>query len=704
MVDYLKDKSFVEGGLSLDYEETIAKIPENNQQLESNFLLYVTNTFDTKFGGFGLGDAPAWREGQKFPRGFTLNYLLEKYDETGNEDYLNMVLKTFENQYTDISELETRYHLYDPVEGGFHRYSTKRDWSVPHYEKMLHDQAKFIRAYAHLLKITDDDKVKTAVDGSVSFIIEKFYDKEGGFYSSQDAYLEDGYYGLTKEERAKIKPPYIDKTRRVDSNSMMVSAFLYLYDTYEDDEFKDISEKSLSFLQEKMVGDDGAHYYFDYEKDKAFLTGQSVANSWAVLAFLDGYDGLNDESYLETAKQIADYSLANLYDWNSGGFFERNSKDEEFYASNERIDLSKPYSENGVFSYSMLRLYLITGNLEYLESGLKTLGYLLDRASGLDETYYVIKASQLVKSNELIEDYAGKKDEINGLLKKRQADFFLNDLLKQEQSKVSLDNAPELRDEFTDVSFIILAVLAFLVGILSFLSPCTLPILSAYFAQSFNAKKGEILKNTIFFFLGLALVFSIFGMGATLVGNVFRDNRIILTRFAGIVIILFGVFQLFGKGFSGFNLRFKGKHKTPIGSFLFGAVFAIGWSACIGPILASLLLLSATSGTVLKGSGLLFIYALGLAIPLIIISLYFDRIKNKRFWEILQGKVIRFPIFGKQMHIHTTYLISGLILIVIGIFIFNDYLFRLNQLALQTGYVQDIIIKGEEFLKGILIK
>src|SRR3989344_5565023 len=140
-----------------------------------------------------------------------------------------------------------------------------------------------------------------------------------------------------------------------------------------------------------------------------------------LLAFVEGYDVLGNEEYLQTAQKIADYSLNNLYDWNSGGFFERNSKDTEFYAPNERIDFTKPYEENAVFSYGMLRLYVLAGDLEYLESGLKTLGYLLNKGSGLDETYYTIKAFQLVKENNLLETYARNKNEINNLVEQRQA-------------------------------------------------------------------------------------------------------------------------------------------------------------------------------------------------------------------------------------------------------------------------------------------
>ncbi|MBI2107473.1 sulfite exporter TauE/SafE family protein, partial [Candidatus Woesearchaeota archaeon] len=584
------------------------------------------------------------------------------------------------------------------------RYSTKRDWSIPHYEKMLSDQAKLIRAYAHLLKITNDDKVKIAVDGSVSFVTSKFLDNHGGFYSSQDAYLEDEYFALPEKEREKIESPYIDKTRNIDSNSMMIGTFFYLYNLYGDEEYKEIAKESLNFLQNNLVGEEGAYYYFDYEKEKPFLTGQAISNSWAILAFLDGYDSLKEQSYLKSAKELADYSLDNLYDWNAGGFFERNSKDTEFYAPNERIDLSKPYEENAVFSYGMLRLYLLTGNLEYLESGLKTLGYLLSKGSGLDETYHTIKSFQLVKKNNLLEIYAKNKNEIDDIAEKRQTDFFLNGLLGEVQNNISLNNAPTLKDEFSNVGFLILSLLAFSAGMLSFLSPCCLPVLSAYFAHNVNSNRGEVLKNTIFFFLGLATVFSIFGMGATLIGSIFRENRLIFTQVAGAIIVIFGVLEILGKGFSGLHIRLRKNNKTPVSSYLFGTVFAIGWSACIGPILASLLLLSATTGTVLKGSALLFIYTLGLGIPLIIISFYFDRIKNKRFWRILHGRMISFKIFGKEINVHSTYLISGIILIIIGILIFNDYLYRLNQLALRSTYVQEIIISGEQFLKNLFVR
>ncbi|RME14893.1 MAG: cytochrome c biogenesis protein CcdA [Bdellovibrio sp.] len=249
-----------------------------------------------------------------------------------------------------------------------------------------------------------------------------------------------------------------------------------------------------------------------------------------------------------------------------------------------------------------------------------------------------------------------------------------------------------------------LAILAFAAGLLSFLSPCTLPVLSAYFASGISSRKGEVIKNTVFFLLGVSTVFSLFGMGATMIGSIFKKNRIILTQTAGVLIIIFGILGILGKGFSGLQIKLRKNKKTPLGHCLFGALFAVGWSACIGPILASLLLLSATTGTLLKGTALLFVYSLGLGLPLIIISAYFDRIKNKKLWKILHGKEISFKAFGRKISVHSANIISGIILIIIGILIFNDYLYKLNQIALQSTYVQETIIKLEEYLKGVLLR
>lgn len=372
------------------------RIPKVNEIItrEEQFIRLAHTSFDDQYGGFITNES-----NMKFPTGLTYKYLLEKYEETNNSAVLNMVKKTLDNQYTDIYTIKTAYHLYDPVEGGFHRYSTQRDWSVPHYEKMLYDQAKLLRAYIHLWSITKDEKVKSVVRGTIRFVTEKLFDaKNGGFYSSQDAHFEENYYGKTEDERKILEPPFIDKTKNSVGNSLMINTLLDGFVRLNDTALKDMAEKTLVFIKENLVNKkSGVYYYFDADKKRACLQGLSLANAWGLLAFVDAYVFLGKKEYLGVAKKIAEFSLNELYDETEGGFFMWNSGDENAYAPNEISNYSKEYEENAVFAYSFLQLYLITKNEKYRDAGLKTLGCILGTNAGFDEMYYAVKAGELAR-------------------------------------------------------------------------------------------------------------------------------------------------------------------------------------------------------------------------------------------------------------------------------------------------------------------
>jgi uncharacterized protein YyaL (SSP411 family) len=134
VIAYMKDKTFSERTGQVTYSKLPAIIPEqdNLNKAENMLLDHLTSSYDMTFGGFSQGS-----RGQKFPNGFVYKFLLERYEENRNDVYLNMIRNTFRNQYTEISDIKDTYRLFDPVEGGFHRYSTKDDWTVPHYEKLL---------------------------------------------------------------------------------------------------------------------------------------------------------------------------------------------------------------------------------------------------------------------------------------------------------------------------------------------------------------------------------------------------------------------------------------------------------------------------------------------------------------------------------------------------------------------------------------
>ena len=195
---------------------------------------------------------------------------------------------------------------------------------------------------------------------------------------------------------------------------------------------------------------------------------------------------------------------------------------------------------------------------------------------------------------------------------------------------------------FQQQSFLVLAFLSFAGGLLSFLSPCTLPILPAYFAFAFQSGRKQIALNTLVFMLGLATMFALLGASASALGRLLLQNQQLILLLGGGMIIIFGVMSLIGKGFTGMAANQDGgapTNRTLGGTFLFGLTFAVGWSSCVGPILGAVLTLAAQTASVAQGVMLLFIYALGLGLPLIIVSTFFGRASRKSLlWRMMKGR------------------------------------------------------------------
>jgi cytochrome c-type biogenesis protein len=200
--------------------------------------------------------------------------------------------------------------------------------------------------------------------------------------------------------------------------------------------------------------------------------------------------------------------------------------------------------------------------------------------------------------------------------------------------------APDQASGLAAESFFVLALLAFAGGVFSFVSPCTLPILPAYFAFATQSGRSRIALNTIAFMLGVATMFSLLGASASVLGRVLLQNQQLLLLIGGALIMLFGVMSLLGKGFTGMAQKSGGTANTGAGgSYIFGLTFSVGWSSCVGPILGVVLTLAASTGSVSRGVILLFIYTIGLGLPLIIVSTFFGRASRKSlFWRAMKGK------------------------------------------------------------------
>src|SRR5918998_780407 len=204
---------------------------------------------------------------------------------------------------------------------------------------------------------------------------------------------------------------------------------------------------------------------------------------------------------------------------------------------------------------------------------------------------------------------------------------------------------------------------AFLGGVLSLLSPCSALLLPAFFAYAFQSRKDLIAKTAVFY-LGLAATLVPLGMGISAVSRLVYGQRSMLILVSGLVIILLGVLQLLGHGFElGPLSRLVGKVRgESVGAtFALGAVYGFA-GFCSRPILGAVLTIAASSGQVVQGASLLAIYALGMAAPLFLMALLWDRFDlGHRSW--LRGR--EFSI--GRLRLHATNLVSGIMFILLGV-------------------------------------
>ncbi|MBC8014374.1 MAG: cytochrome c biogenesis protein CcdA [Sporomusaceae bacterium] len=181
-------------------------------------------------------------------------------------------------------------------------------------------------------------------------------------------------------------------------------------------------------------------------------------------------------------------------------------------------------------------------------------------------------------------------------------------------------------------------VAAFMAGMVSLLSPCVLPLLPTYFAflggnsESVGEKSSSqwvLLRNSCFFLSGFTLVFVIMGASASFIGQLFFDYQDLIRKTGAIFMILMGI-QLTGlltipalqqERRPLLQYSFRG----PIGSFLFGVAVTTGWTPCIGPILASILMYASTEEMVQQGAVLLFVYAMGFCLPFILLAFLYNK-------------------------------------------------------------------------------
>ena len=224
-------------------------------------------------------------------------------------------------------------------------------------------------------------------------------------------------------------------------------------------------------------------------------------------------------------------------------------------------------------------------------------------------------------------------------------------------------------------------VIAFSAGLLSFLSPCVLPLVPVYlaslvgpeiFGDRVTGNRLPIFLHSLSFVVGFSLIFTTMGAIAGLTGFAISPSLALLNKISGSLLIAFGLFILAALKVPWLNYE---KRLTPslgsttgyLRSFIIGAAFSLAWTACVGPILAGILALALNSATVWRGAYLLAIYSLGLGLPFLIIGVAFDSIT---------------PLL-KRIHRYSNliYLISGLLLVVVGVLVLTNNLIWFSSLV-----------------------
>ncbi len=337
---------------------------------EAEWLEMVDNTLN-HMGGLKTGETAK----SKRP---DAEYLLSLYKQKKSKDWFD---KVFSLQRDDKI-----YGLYDHAGAGFFRYALARNWGMPHFEKILKDNAEIIRTFAIAYEHNKNPEFKNLAEGGLGYVLNVLYDARGYFYGSQVA--DEVYYHMDKIGRKKVKAPEVDKTGYTVANSQMLLTLLEAWRVFDDERYKITAQKVFTFFLKNMISDRGALSYFDYKNSVGELDGQLKSNAWLALAFLEGSVTLKDSALLAKAETLIDFMVSELYDNANGGFFERSSSSKKFYRHDEFVSYKKPYLANGVAGYVLVRAYELTGNVDYLKKAEETLGAFIEHYPDASLPYF----------------------------------------------------------------------------------------------------------------------------------------------------------------------------------------------------------------------------------------------------------------------------------------------------------------------------
>ncbi len=236
-------------------------------------------------------------------------------------------------------------------------------------------------------------------------------------------------------------------------------------------------------------------------------------------------------------------------------------------------------------------------------------------------------------------------------------------------------------------------VIAFGAGVLGFLSPCVVPLIPGYlsFVSGVSLQDTQVAERgrhvahvfvaTMVFVLGFSTIFTVLGATASLAGSFVLSNRVLLSRVAGVVVIILGLSVLGLIRLPGFHrerrVHFAHRPGGLLGAFPVGMAFAFAWTPCVGPVLTAILSLAATAERTVDGAVLLFAYSLGLGVPFLVAAVLLTSAFDALRWVRRHGRLIE--------------VVSGTFLVVMGVALMFDMVFRFNGWILRLFTFRPVI-------------
>jgi len=333
-------------------ESRKSKIGELSMDIVDTVAALVRGQYDPQFGGFGRSP--------KFPQVRLLRFLLDEYRRHGYPDIAHMLHKTLGAMAAS--------GMHDKIDGGFFRYATTREWEVPHYEKMLEDNAELLAVYAEAHRTFPQAGYDRVVRDVVRWMDTVLWrDDVKAFAGSQDA--DEVYYELDAAAREKHGAPFVDKTIYTGWNALAVSAYVAAAAALGDETIEERAHQVVRSIASRMrVDPDGRLMHFDRGD------GPQVADllsDWAAFlqAALDEYETGKHPGALAGAVDAATALRDRLADAADGGFFDAPERGEP-----GRVALrEKPIEDNAMAADGLMRLAALTGDAQWRELAVRAL-------------------------------------------------------------------------------------------------------------------------------------------------------------------------------------------------------------------------------------------------------------------------------------------------------------------------------------------